>query len=237
MFKKLNRSQICELLGLTSTNLDNRVRNAQLALAFGLQTPADRGEYHPLDVFANKLADRLVERGFARETATALLREHNETWLLALTSAEWRRSREMVGWEPSEEMFDLRHAISRERSIYFAIGREKDAKSGAETHHAAQGHPDEALAELVKALGEQPASDMVFVRIPDVLTDTLEAFRENGLLDWLMEGEPDLFTRPRGHPEFPEWRAEIERLRQQSIDRLRTRDRVKRAVRMAIAKL
>jgi hypothetical protein len=241
MKKKLSRLQFCSLVGITSHNLDNRARANQLSLAFGLQAPAVLGEYHPLDVFCHKLADALVERGFVRETATAILREHNETWLLALTKAESHPSAEMVAWEPSGEMFDLRHAISREQKIYFAVAREKDAKSGAETYHAAQGLPEEALAALGEAMGEKPAADMVFVRIPDVLSDTLDAFKKTGLFEWLMEGEPEPFTRRREHPEFAEWRAEIERLRQQSIDRLKTRDRVKRerrsAVRKAMAKI
>jgi hypothetical protein len=228
MKAKVSRGQICSLLGLTSTNLDNRVRNSQLALAFGLQAPADRGEYHPLDVFVNKLADALVERGFARETATELLRDYHEVWLSALTRAEW---------EPSMVRYNCRHEIVGGRAIYLAIAREVDAKRGRESFYVVQGLRDEAMA----ALDEKPAADMVFVRIADVLNDTLDAFEEAGLLNWLMDGKPDVFTRPRSHPEFPEWRAEIERVRQQSVDRLKTRDRVKRerdrAVRQAIAKL
>jgi len=232
MKNMVTRGQICDLLGLTSTNLDNLVRNNQFPLAFGLQAPAARGEYHVLDVFANKFADALVERGFPRETATAILRDHHETWLLGLTRAEW---------EPSGVMYKCRHEvgqecrreIAKERMIYLAVAREKDAKSGRESFHVAQGLPAEAMAALNKALGEKPAADMVFIRILDVLNDTFDAFEETGLFEWLMEGKPDVFTRPRSHAEFPEWRAEIERVRQQSVDRLKMRDRVKRAVRQA----
>jgi hypothetical protein len=219
---RLNRQQFCALTGLSSPNLDNRTRANQLALAFGLQTPAVVGEYHPLDVFANALADALVERGFARETAARILREHHETWLLALTRAES---------EPSMVGRDARKEIIWERQIYFAVARSGSGKG--ESFRAAAGLPDEALQEL-RAAG--PAADMVFINIDDVLEVVLDAFYETGLAESVMR-----FTRPRSHPEFPEWRAEIERYRQQSIDRVKTRERVRRergrAIRQATAKM
>src|SRR5215831_9958420 len=221
MTRKLNRRQFCALTGLSSPNLDNRTRANQLALAFGLQTPAVVGEYHPLDVFANALADALVERGFARETAARILREHHETWLLALTRAEW---------EPSMVAHDARGKRIAERLIYFAVAR---TGRGSEVFRTAAGLPDEALEELRRA---GAAGDMTFINIHDVLDVVLDAFYENELLESVM-----MFTRPRRHPEFPEWRGEIERYRQQSIDRVKTRGRMRRervrAVRRAAAKM
>jgi hypothetical protein len=194
-----------------------------LALAFGLQTPAVVGEYHPLDVFANALADRLVELGFARETAASILREHHETWLLGLTRAEW---------EPSMASYNARGERIAERLIYFAVARSGRGKG--EVFRAAAGLPDQALEELRWA--DPVAGDIVLVNIYDVLGVVVAAFHENGLLESVM-----MFTRPRWHPEFPEWRAEIERYRQQSIDRLKTRERVRRergrAIRQATAKM
>jgi hypothetical protein len=223
MKKKLSRPQFCNLIGVTSHNLDNRTRADQLSLAFGLQAPAVLGEYHRLDVFCHKLADALVERGFARETATAILREHWELWLLGLTRAEW---------EPSAVCYDPRLGITGERMIFFAVAREAE-----DVFHIAVGLPEEAIEALRKSLGGKQPVDMVFIRIADVLSDTLDAFQENGLVEWLSgEKGADFFTRPRGHREFPEWWAEIERLRQQSIDRLKTRVRVKRERRSAVRK-
>jgi hypothetical protein len=98
---------------------------------------------------------------------------------------------------------------------------------------AAAGLPDQALEELHQA---GPVADMVFVNIHDVLQVVLDAFYEKGLLESV-----NMFTRPRSHPEFPEWRAEIERYRQQSIDRVKTRERVRRersrATRQVVAKM
>ena len=117
-----------------------------------------------------------------------------------------------------------------ERLIYFALAR--TGHSEGEVFRAAAGLPDQALEELRQA---GPVGDMVFVNIHDVLHVVVDAFYQNGLLDSVM-----MFTRPRSHPEFPEWRAEIERYRQQSIDRLKTRERVRRergrAIRQASAK-
>jgi hypothetical protein len=226
---KLNRQQFCALTGLSSTNLDNRTRANQLALAFGLQTPAVVGQYHPFDVFANALADALVERGFARETAARIMREHHETWLLGLTRAEWELSG--VGYDArGERIWDT--------EIYFAVARSGCGKD--EVFRAAAGLADQALRDLRRT---EPAADMVFVNIHDVLDVVRGAFHENDLLEKLVVGpgaNMPLFTRPRSHPEFPEWRAEIERYRQQSIDRVKTRERVRRersrAVRQAATK-
>src|SRR5262249_933288 len=212
---------------LSYANLDNRTRASQLALGFGLTTPAVMGAYHPLDVFANALADALVERGFARETAVRILREHHETWLLGLTRAEW---------ELSGVSYNARGEKIWERQIYFAV-----ARSGGESFRAATGLPDQAMQEL-RQVG--PAADMVFLNIHDVLHVVLDAFYENDLLEEFVVGPGSnmpVFTRPRSHAEFPQWRAEIERYRQQSIDRVKTRERVRRgrsrAARQAAAKM
>jgi hypothetical protein len=233
MTTKLNRQQFCALTGLSSPNLDNRTRASQLALAFGIQMPAVVGEYHPLDVFANALADALAERGFARETAARIVREHHETWLLGLTRAEWEFR--MVSYDQHGEK------IEPTREIYFALARFPGGCGKGESFRAAAGLPDEALAELRQA---GPAADMVLVNIHEVLDVVRDAFYENDLLEQFVVGPGSnmpLFTRPRSHPEFPEWRAEIERYRQQSIDRVKTRERVRRersrAVRQAAAKM
>jgi hypothetical protein len=218
---KLNRPQFCDLTGLSSTNLDNRTRANQLALAFGLQTPAVVGEYHPIDVIANALADVMVERGFAREVAVSILRDYHQTWLLALTRAEWEMS--AVG-------LNERGEVTWERLIYFAVARIGRGKG--ETFHAAAGLPDEVLKELRQA---NPTADVVLINIHAVLSAVVAAFHEHDLL-----GQVSMFTRPRSHPEFPEWWAEIERYRQQSLDRVKTRVRVRRerarATRQAMAK-
>ena len=227
----LNRNEFCRLLGLSYANLDNRTRASQLALGFGLTTPAVMGAYHPLDVFANALADALVERGFARETAVRILREHHETWLLGLTRAEW---------EPSMVGHNARRERIYERQIYFAVAR--SGRGNGESFRAAAGLPDQAMQELRQVA---PAGDMVFVNIHDVLNVVLDAFHENDLLEEFVVGPGSnmpVFTRPRSHPEeFAEWRTEIERYRQQSIDRVKTRERVRRkrsrAVRQAAAKM
>src|SRR5262249_46649666 len=160
----LNRSQFCALTGLSSPNLDNRTRANQLALAFGLQTPAVVGEYHPLDVFANALADALVERGFARETAALILREHHERWLLGLTRAEWEFS--AVGYNArGERIWDT--------EIYFAVARSGCGKD--EAFRAAAGLADQALEELRQAC---PAADIVFINVHNVLSVVHEAFYE-----------------------------------------------------------
>jgi hypothetical protein len=230
MATKLNRQQFCALTGLSSPNLDNRTRADQLAFSFGLQTPAVVGEYHPLDVFANALADALVERGFARETAVRILREHHETWLLGLTRAEW---------EMSAVCLDARGERIWERLIYFAVARSVSGKG--ESFRTAAGLPDQAVEKLRQA---GAAADMVLVNIHDVLNVVRDAFYENDLLEKFVVGPGSnmpMFTRPRSHPEFPEWRAEIERYRQQSIDRVKTRERVRRersrAARQAAAKM
>jgi hypothetical protein len=230
MTVKLNRQQFCALIGLSSPNLDNRTRANQLALAFGLQTPAVVGEYHPLDVFVNALADALVERGFARETAARILREHHETWLLGLTRAEWELSG--VGYNARKERI-------WDTEIYFAVARSGCGKD--EVFRVAAGLADQALEELRQA---GPAADIVFVNIHDIRSVVLDAFYENDLLEKFVVGpgfHMPAFTRPRSHHEFPEWRAEIERYRQQSIDRVNTRERVRRersrAIRQAAAKM
>ena len=190
-----------------------------MALAFGLQTPAVINEYHPLDVFANAL----VDRGFAREIAVRILREHHETWLLGLTRAEWELSG--VGYDaPRERIWDT--------EIYFAVARSGSGKS--ETFRAAAGLSNQAMEELRTG----PAADMVFVNIHDVLNLVLDAFYENDLLEKFVVGPASashmkVFTRPRSHCEFPEWRAEIERYRQQSIDRVKTREQLRRERRRA----
>jgi hypothetical protein len=218
---KLSRLQFCALTGLSSTTLDNRVRANQLPLAFGLQTPAVVGEYHPIDVVANALADTLVERGFGREAATSILTKFHEVWLFALTRAEWEMS--AVGR-------DERRKVTWERLIYFAVARIGRGKG--ETFRAAAGLADEALAKLRQA---DPTADVVLINIHAVLGAVVDAFHEHDLL-----GQVSMFTRPRSHPEFPEWWAEIERYRQQSLDRVKTRVRVRRerarATRQAMAK-
>jgi hypothetical protein len=227
---KLNRHQFCALTGLSSPNLDNRTRANQLAFAFGLQTPAVVGEYHPLDVFANALADALAERGFAREIAARILREHHEKLLLGLTRAEWELSG--VGYNArGERIWDTQ--------IYFAVAR--SGCGNDQVFRAAAGLADQALEELRQA---GTATDIVFVNVHDVLSVVRDAFHENDLLEKFVVGpgaNMPLFTRPRSHPDFPEWRAEIERYRQQSIDRVKTRERVRRergrAVRQAAAKM
>jgi hypothetical protein len=226
MATKLNRQQFCALTGLSSPNLDNRTRADQLALAFGLQTPAVVGKYHPLDVFANALAAALVKKGFARETAVRILREHHETLLLGLTRAEWEQS--MVSYNARGERI-------AERLIYFGVAHTGRGKG--EAFRTAAGLPDQVLEELRKA---GAAGDMTFINIHDVLSVVIDAFYENDLLEKFVVA-PGPFTRPRSHPEFPEWRAEIERYRQQSIDRVKTRERVRRergrAARQAVAKM
>jgi hypothetical protein len=230
MTEKLTRQQLCALTGLTSANLDNRTRSNQLPLGFGLQSSAVVGEYHPIDVFANALGDALCERGYPRETATGILREFHETWLLGLTRAEWELST-VARNEHGETIW--------QRQIYFGVGRIGRGKG--ESFRAAAGLPDQVLEELRKA---GPAADMVFVNMHNVLNVVRDAFYENGLLEKYVIGpgaNMPMFTRTRSHPEFPEWRAEIERYRQQSIDRVKTRERVRRerarAARQAVRKL
>src|SRR5215472_3449216 len=155
MAKLLNRNQFATLIGSTYGNIDNLTRAEQLAFAFGLTAPAVMGWYHPCDVAANALADALVERGFARETAVRILREHHETWLLGLTRAEW---------EPSMVGHNARGERIYERQIYFAVAR--SGRGNGESFRAAAGLPDQAMRELRQV---EPAADMVFINIHDVL--------------------------------------------------------------------
>jgi hypothetical protein len=217
----LNRNEFARLIGSTYSNVDNLTRAGQLALAFGLTTPAMMGIYHPLDVFANALAVALVERGYARETAVRIVREHHETWLHALTRAEWELH--MVSFNARGEK------IEPTREIYFALARVGRGKKG-EIFRAAAGLPDQALEKLRK--GGAPL-DMVFVNVHDVLHEVREAFYENDLLEKFVVGpgaNMPLFTRHSGHAEFQTWREEIVRYCQQSVDRVKTRECVRRAV-------
>jgi hypothetical protein len=193
------------------------------------------GEYHPLDVFANALADALVKWGVAREAAARIVREHHETWLLGLTRAEWELR--IVTYDQLGEKIES----SSTREIYFALAPFPGGRNRGESFRAAAGLPDEALAALRQA---GPPADIVLINIHEVLDVVRDAFYENGLLEKFVVGpgaNMPLFTRPRSHPEFPEWRAEIERYRQQSIDRVKTRERVRRersrAAHQAVAKM
>ena len=221
MAKLLNRNQFATLIGSTYGNIDNLTRAEQLAFAFGLTAPAVMGWYHPCDVAANALADALVERGFARETAVRIVREHHETWLHALTRAEWEMH--IVAFNTRGEK------IEPTREIYFAVVHVGRGKKG-EIFRAAAGLPDEALEEL-RAGGV--AKDMVFINVHDVLDAVLDAFYENDFLEKFVMGpgaNMPVFTWHPRHPEFQAWREEIARYRQQSIDRVKTRERVRQAV-------
>ncbi|HEY2528340.1 MAG TPA: hypothetical protein VGJ20_10400 [Xanthobacteraceae bacterium] len=213
----LTRNEFCALTGLSYANLDNRTRAGQLALAFGLTKPAVMGEYHPMDVFANALADALVERGFPRETAVHILLKYHETWLLGLTRAEWELG--MVSYNARGERI-------AERQIYFTVARTGRGK--AEMFRTAAGLPDEALEDLRQG---GPATDMVFVNVHDALHAVRDAFYENDLLEEFVVGpgaNMPIFTRhPKSKAEFDAWREEIRQYREQSIDRLKTRERAR----------
>ena len=99
-----------------------------------------------------------------------------------------------------------------------------------EIFRAASGLPDQVLAELRTG---GVAQDMGFINVHEVLDAVLDAFYENNLLEVFVMGpgaNMPVFTRHPSHVEFQTWREEIASYRQQSIDRLQTRERVRRAV-------
>jgi hypothetical protein len=179
------------------------------------------GSYHPIDVIANRLADALVERGFARENAVRIVREHHEVWLLALTRAEWELR--IVAYDSKGEKIE----DNPTREIYFAVARMGGGRKD-EIFRAAAGLPDEALETLRE---DGAAQDMVFINIHHVLDGARDAFFENNLLDEFVVGPGSnmpIFTLHPKHPQFQAWREEISRYRQQSIDRVKMRERVRR---------
>ena len=217
----LNRKEFAALIGSSYANLDNLTRAGQLAHAFGAPAAAEQGSYHPMDVIANRLADKLVERGFARENAVRIVGEHHEVWLLALTRAEWELR--VVAQDAKGEKIEGPPT----REIYFAVARMGGGRND-EVLRAAAGLPDEALEILRK---DGAAQDMVFINMHLVLDGARDAFYENGLLDEFLVGPGSnmpIFTLHPRHPQFQAWREEIARHRQQSIDRVKMRERVRR---------
>jgi hypothetical protein len=94
----------------------------------------------------------------------------------------------------------------------------------------AAGLPDQALEELRK---NGAALDMVFINVHEVLNAVRDAFYENDLLEVFVIGPGSnipFFARHPGHTECQSWRESVARYRQQSIDRLKTRERVRQAV-------
>ena len=115
--------------------------------------------------------------------------------------------------------------ITVDRTIFIAVGRLEGG-----TYRVGTGLPETALAQL------QPATeyiDIVLVRVLDVIGKTLDAFEQCGLMHCAAGG---LTVNPRDLA-FPEWCADVARLRQLSRDRLQRRAALKHDVTRAATAL
>lgn len=219
----LNRDQFSRLRRSSYENIDNLRGAGLLPLAFGLTVPAAHGEYHPADVVAGALADALVARRFPRETAVRVVSELFEIWWAALSDAEWQ----LHG-----ASFDARGKRVAEWGFsYFAVARIRRGKGKTDVFRAAAGPHDRALNEVRQAGPIGLVEDIALVGMDDVLEGVREAFYENDLIDAL---DGRMFTRPRGHPEFERWKAEVDDYRRRSREREQAREeKQQRAARRA----
>jgi hypothetical protein len=220
MFTRISRGQLLAVTRWSTTDLDNRVHNNQVAFAFGLTLPVENGVYIGPDCNALLLSDAFVAAGFTRTLAAQFVRDFYEKWWHGLERIEWPQlfppPQPMI-WAPTKRALDEGITeISPDSEIYLAITKNPDGGFQAESGTGAD-ILGALAAMMISANSAGASSQITRVNLRWVYEATLEAARQAGV----DLGAP--FTRPEGHPEHRKWYAAAEVHRAFALQRQKKR--------------
>lgn len=201
----LDRHQFRRALNLSSTALDQRAHQHQLAWGYGVR--AGHGVYLPIDLLANVFVDQLVARGFSREAGVSIVHDHNEVWLRGITLAQWSATYQETG--PCG-------TVTAEAGVtYIGIDRGKDGK-----YRVAVGSPEQVQQKLDESRPDDHHLDITMFSLLGTIDLMLDAVRDADLPYELVP--PTSLTVPEWHPdpnEYAEWLSAVERIRAQAAER------------------